>query len=56
MHINGILNSISKRPIHVATVQCQLAATDFLIVSGSSSEGEFSNRISYEKHKSVNQN
>ena len=35
--------------INVATSQCQLAATDSIVVSGSSSEGKFSNCIGYEK-------
>ena len=51
--MNGILNSTSKWPMHIATSQCQLVATDSLVVSGSitSSEGEFSNCIGCEKQQ-----
>ena len=54
MHMNIILDFTSKWPLCIATSQCQLAATDSLVVSGSiaSSEGEFSNCNSCEKQKS----
>ena len=47
--MNGIPISTSKLPINIATSQCQLAATDSVVVSGSSSEGKFSNCIGCEK-------
>ena len=52
--MNGILNSTSKQPMHIATSRCQLVATDSLVVSGSitGSEGEFSNCIGCEKQQS----
>ena len=54
MHLNGILISTSKQPMHIATLQCQLVATDSLVVSGSiaSSEGEFINCIGCENQLS----
>ena len=33
--MNGILNFTSKQPMHIATAQCQLVATDSLVVSNS---------------------
>ena len=35
MHVNDILNFTSKQPMCIATAQCQLVATDSLILSNS---------------------
>ena len=51
-HMNGILNSTSKWPIHIATSQYQLQLLILWLYTGSGSEGEFCNCIGYEKQKS----